>query len=640
MCGIFGMITSPASGIDRRQWDHSIRTLFKLSQPRGQEAAGLSIAANSQIFTFKRAVKPSRMLKNREFSKFLNHIPSYSNSDTFRFPIAAIGHTRMVTNGTQVLEENNQPIVSARLIGVHNGIITNDSELCDKYLRSNRQSATDSSVLFHLIDNFYSDTADLPKALSLTYSKISGAASIAMLSTDFPRLTLATNTGSLYYAYSREEGLFAFGSEHYIVERFLRGRGLTIYHLKPFHGAMIYFESLKPDLFSLRQPPKPSKISVHAPSKLAAVIEKQATPKSLRRCLRCVLPDTYPFIEFNAEGICNYCREYKKQLFFGRESLEKILAKYRSKDGSPDCIMGFSGGRDSTYGLHVIKEEFGMTPIAYTYDWGMVTDQARRNQSRVVGELGVEHIIRSADIHKKRSYIRKNIYAWLKKPHLGMVPLFMAGDKMFYYYGRKLRKETGLKLTLFAAGHQLEQMEFKAGFCGVNQRLRNNTKLYHFGFSNKVRLASYYIKQYLTNPSYMNASFMDSIFSFYASFINRDDYLYLYYYIPWDEKIIEKTVEKYGWEPDLRYGKNQWRMGDGHTAFVDYIYHEIAGFSEFDNFRSNQIREGFITRQEALELIERDNQPKMEILREFSQLVGFNLEEVLLKINAIPKLYS
>ena len=48
-------------------------------------------------------------------------------------------------------------------------------------------------------------------------------------------------------------------------------------------------------------------------------------------------------------------------------------------------------------------------------------------------------------------------------------------------------------------------------------------------------------------------------------------------------------------------------MGDGQTAFTNYIYNHIAGFSEFDDFRSSQIRDGLITREEAIDLIEKDN---------------------------------
>ena len=54
-----------------------------------------------------------------------------------------------------------------------------------------------------------------------------------------------------------------------------------------------------------------------------------------------------------------------------------------------------------------------MNVVTYTYDWGMVTDLARRNIARICGQLGVENIIVAADIHWKRTNIRKNLKAWL-----------------------------------------------------------------------------------------------------------------------------------------------------------------------------------------------------------------------------------
>ena len=68
----------------------------------------------------------------------------------------------------------------------------------------------------------------------------------------------------------------------------------------------------------------------------------------------------------------------------------------------------------------MLKTKFKMNPIAFTYDWGLTTDVSRVNQSKICGKLGIEHIIRSANINKKRNFVRNNIMAWLKKPHLGM----------------------------------------------------------------------------------------------------------------------------------------------------------------------------------------------------------------------------
>jgi tRNA(Ile)-lysidine synthase TilS/MesJ len=100
----------------------------------------------------------------------------------------------------------------------------------------------------------------------------------------------------------------------------------------------------------------------------------------------------------------------------GEQALLDAVAPFRSTDGSPDVIVAFSGGRDSSYGLHYVKKHLGMNPVAFTYDWGMVTDLARRNQARVCGKLGVEHILRSADIVAKRRFVRKNVEAARRSP--------------------------------------------------------------------------------------------------------------------------------------------------------------------------------------------------------------------------------
>ena len=80
-------------------------------------------------------------------------------------------------------------------------------------------------------------------------------------------------------------------------------------------------------------------------------------------------------------------------------------------------------------------------------------------------------------------------------------------------------------------------------------------------------------------------------------------------------------------------------MGDGQTSFINYIYYRVAGFSEFDNFRSNQICEGLLNRNEALKLASEDNRIRYDTLKNFSEIIGFNLEDVLSQIQCIPKLY-
>lgn len=102
---------------------------------------------------------------------------------------------------------------------------------------------------------------------------------------------------------------------------------------------------------------------------------------------------------------------------------------------------------------------------------------------------------------------------------------------------------------------------------------------------------------------------------------------------------IENTLnEKYNWET-AEDSSTTWRVGDGTTAFYNYIYYTVAGFSEHDTFRSNQIRAGLISREEAMKKLEIDNLPRFQSIRDYAALVGFNADEAITRINSIPKLY-
>ena len=156
--------------------------------------------------------------------------------------------------------------------------------------------------------------------------------------------------------------------------------------------------------------------SKHRPNLLPEVVSKVTEEKmleyptpALKRCSRCILPETMPFIRFDQDGVCNYCHNYTiRNQPKPIEMLHDLVKPYR-RNGKADCIVPFSGGRDSSYGLHLIVKELGMNPIAYTYDWGMVTDLGRRNISRMCAALGLENIIIAADIELKRQNIHKNL---------------------------------------------------------------------------------------------------------------------------------------------------------------------------------------------------------------------------------------
>jgi hypothetical protein len=364
-------------------------------------------------------------------------------------------------------------------------------------------------------------------------------------------------------------------------------------------------------------------------------MRKQETAvDGLRRCKRCILPETMPYIEFDDHGVCNYCRNYTKTEEYGEQALEAALAPFRRDGDEPDCVVAFSGGRDSSYGLHYIKNVLNMNPVAYTYDWGMVTDLARRNQARLCGKMGIEHIWVSADIAAKRKNIRKNIQAWLKRPDPGMIPLFMAGDKQFFYHANKIRQQTGIPLV-FLCENPLEKTDFKTGFCGISPDFGEKS-VYSLPAFNKLKLASYYAKQYILNPAYINSSIMDTLSAFKTYYVSKHNFFNLYRYIHWDETTIDKVLKKeYDWETAVDT-QTTWRIGDGTAPFYNYIYYVMAGFTENDTFRSNQIREGVLTREQALVLVEKENRLRWDSFQWYCNTIGIDATETVKKINALP----
>ena len=501
---------------------------------------------------------------------------------------------------------------------------------------------SDSLILFENLSNLFLQSRDnFVENLNKYLNNIEGNYSIYFRVPDIKLNFLSSNCGSLYYLINEKYLIYA--SEKNILKSFLAKSKYKFDFNKEkikkiFNKNIIFTDELKiveQDSLNKNYFLKKNDYKI-----FDNITQENLRRENLQKCTKCILPSTYPFINFDKNGVSNYFQNYKKQEYLGEDALMNILDKYRSKNSEPDCVVGLSGGRDSSYGLHLLKTKFKMNPIAFTYDWGLTTDTSRVNQAKLCGKLGIEHIIRSANIKQKRNFVRNNIMAWLKRPHLGMLPVIQAGDKPFMDYGDILAKEHGIKLVIQFTGYQLEQREFFLGFAGINQRLENNQRMSSYNFLNKLKMFYFYTFQTLINPGYINLALLDNFQGFISSFVRKESSLHFYNYIKWDEKKIVDVLQKeYNWSNDLAYGKNQWRMGDGQTTFNNFIYYTLAGFSEFDNFRSNQICEELIERNQALELAKKDNTFKYEVLKNFSEIIGFNLDDVLSKIVSLPKLY-
>ena len=442
---------------------------------------------------------------------------------------------------------------------------------------------------------------------------------------------MLSNNGSLYY-YADQEKL-VFSSEEAPISQLgyknihqLKGKvefKIANYSMKPLENSYVPLNSKFISKF-------------HKEDNFLSKLEYDVP--DLKRCTKCILPETMPFISFDQDGVCNYCTNYTirnspKPL----EQLENLVKPYRRSD-HVDCIVPFSGGRDSCMALHLIKTELKLNPVAYTYDWGMITDLGRRNISRFCAKLGVENIIVAADIRKKRDYIRKNLLAWLRNPHLGMLSLLTAGDKYFFKYVEKIKKDTQVSLNIWGI-NPLEVTHFKAGFLGVAPSFVGKN-VYISGWRKQLDYQKKTNFEYLRNPSYFNSSIIDTIGGeYWRSIHKKKDYFHLFDYYTWDEKEIDGVLDTYNWERAVDT-KTSWRIGDGTAAFYNYAYYTAAGFTEHDTFRSNQIREGQLSREKGLKLVQDENKPRFENISWYLDAVNIDYDFAIDTINNMPKIFQ
>ena len=224
-----------------------------------------------------------------------------------------------------------------------------------------------------------------------------------------------------------------------------------------------------------------------------------------------------------------------------------------------------------------------------------------------------------------------NLTALLRNPHLGLVSLLTAGDKHFFKYIDHVRKSTGISLNIWSI-NPLEVTHFKSGFLGVEPITTNN--VYISGLREQIDYQVKRFKAMAQGSGYFNSSLFDTLSGEYYRSINKKvDYIKLFDYIRWDEHEINDTlINWYDWEvaPDTT---TTWRIGDGTAAFYNYMYYTMAGFTEHDTFRSNQVREGDITREEALRLVEDENRPRYQNIKWYLDAVGMDFDSTIERIN-------
>ncbi len=116
----------------------------------------------------------------------------------------------------------------------------------------------------------------------------------------------------------------------------------------------------------------------------------------MKRCVKCSLPETYETIEFNKDGICNICsdsliKEEKIDWAKRKKLLDDLIEKFRGKSNY-DCIIPFSGAKDSTFQLYYLMKEYKIKPLVVRFNHGFLRPTIQQNTINTLKKIGADFI--------------------------------------------------------------------------------------------------------------------------------------------------------------------------------------------------------------------------------------------------------
>lgn len=337
----------------------------------------------------------------------------------------------------------------------------------------------------------------------------------------------------------------------------------------------------------------------------------------MKRCTRCILPDTYPGIRLDEEGVCNFCRQNVKKDYLGEAELKNAILKAGEKypHREYDCALGFSGGRDSTYLLYVLKKTLKLNVLAITVDNGFIPPETRENIKKITEFLAVDLVTKKYEYLKRHS--RRHLKTWACKPTPAMISSMCVGCRLGIHQGLfEVMNEKNIPVLVLGAT-PFEGKHFKLSLLHANHASRS-----------KVSLALGLLKQllknvrWLLNPGSLALQVREANSVFNKSYLKKikksgKRIISPYQkYIHWEEKKIVQTIEReLDWKKNPTT-KSTWR-GDCDIALIKlFLYKKLLGFNDKDDSLSDLIRDGQITRDDALHRLEDEHYISDTVIRD------------------------
>jgi len=330
------------------------------------------------------------------------------------------------------------------------------------------------------------------------------------------------------------------------------------------------------------------------------------------RCSRCVLPENTPNIIFDRNGVCNYCHSYQKIKYKEASELINILDSLKKTDGKYDCMVGLSGGRDSTYILLKLVKDYGMKVLAINYENPFTVPQAKTNIENTVKLLNVDIVSFKDEKHRHVKSFKAALNAWIQRPSPGLIPAICIGCKPAWLNIYRVAKKQKIP-CIVTGGNPFEIISFKRELVGISRDEESGRAFLKYLYSLRgfLKNRAYFTTELLRTglKSYLFGSPYSIGLKLYGRGIR---WLQLYEYIEWNEdKILSRIKEELDWNHPSKL-KSTWRFDCRVKHIVDYLYSKTLNMTNKDEFFSKMVREGQITREKAIKRLDIENEIHMD----------------------------